>query len=333
MISVGILGGTGYTGKILLKFCADHINVKDVTVYGFSTAGESLLSIFPELQNQVTDSTIQSIKNISFEHDVYFIALPHGEALEYVPELIAKGKKVIDLGGDYRLDNPESYKEWYKKEHTSTELLNKKVYGLADYYNIDYSKINLVANPGCYPTSVLLSVLPFIENFSDVISTISTCSYSGTSGAGKSAKTDLLMSEMDGNVKAYNVNNHRHQPEIYQEMVKAGLKEEYTITMHLLPIAVGIYSTTTIRLKEEIDAEKLQEVYLKQYQNSKFVRIRKVPPSLTWVTGTNYCDINVSLKSKSLVITSAIDNLIKGAAGQAIQNMNKLFNWDETLGL
>ena len=333
MITVGIVGGSGYTGKKLLQICSAHPQIKEISIYGFSTAGEKISNVFPELVNQVVDTEIKSVKNISFEHDLYFIALPHGEALEYVPALIKAGKKVIDLGGDYRLDTPEEYKTWYNKEHSSPELLKDKCYSLADYLTIDYSKINLIANPGCYPTSVLLALLPFVNNFSSVINTINTCSYSGTSGAGKSAKTDLLMSEMDGNVKAYNVNNHRHQPEIYQELVKAGLKEEYNITMHLLPIAVGIYSTTTIKLKEEIDAEKLHKVYYDKYYSSPFVRLRKVPPSLTWVTGTNYCDINLSLKSKTLIITSAIDNLIKGAAGQAIQNMNKLFNWEESLGL
>ena len=333
MITVGIVGGSGYTGKKLLQLCSTHPNIKSFTVYGFSTAGENISSVFPELLNIVEDKVIESVKSISLEHDLYFIALPHGEALEYVPNLIKAGKKVIDLGGDYRLDTPEEYQTWYNKKHNSPELLKEKCYSLADYINTDYTKVNLIANPGCYPTSVLLALLPFISNFSDVINTVNTCSYSGTSGAGKSAKTDLLMSEMDGNVKAYNVNNHRHQPEIFQELVKAGLKEEYNITMHLLPIAVGIYSTTTIKLKEEIDAEKLAKVYFDKYNSSPFVRLRKVPPSLTWVTGTNFCDINLSLKSKTLVITSAIDNLIKGAAGQAIQNMNKLFNWEESLGL
>lgn len=333
MISLGIIGGTGYTGKKLLQFCANHPKIGDVAVYGNNSAGNRLLNLFPELMNTVNDTNILSVENISDEHDIYFVALPHGEALNYIPSLIQKGKKVIDLGGDYRFDDASEYEKWYKIEHSSAKLLNIKKYGLVDYYNIDYSKTELIANPGCYPTSVLLSVLPFIENFSDSINTISTCSYSGTSGAGKSAKTEMLMSEMDGNVKAYNVNNHRHQPEITQELKKAGLQSDYSITTHLLPVAVGIYSTTTIKLNKSINTELVIENYNNKYATSKFVRLRQIPPSLTWVVGTNFCDINVSVKHNTVIITSAIDNLIKGASGQAMQNMNKMFDFDETLGI
>lgn len=333
LISLGIIGGTGYTGKKLLQFGTNHPNVKNISVYGNNSAGNRILNLFPELMNTVEDSNILSVDDISFEHDVYFVALPHGEALNYIPELIKKGKKVIDLGGDYRFDDPVEYEKWYKIEHNSPTLLNEKKYGLADYYDIDYIHTNLIANPGCYPTSVLLSVLPFIENFSESINTISTCSYSGTSGAGKSAKPEMLLSEMDGNVKAYNVNNHRHQPEIAQELKKAGLLADYSITTHLLPVAIGIYSTTTIKLNKQIAAELINESYNIKYAASKFVRLRQIPPSLTWVVGTNFCDINVSVKNNTVIITSAIDNLIKGASGQALQNMNKMFDFDETLGI
>ncbi|HPN37493.1 MAG TPA: N-acetyl-gamma-glutamyl-phosphate reductase [Melioribacteraceae bacterium] len=333
MIDVGIIGGTGYTGKKLLQILTNHPNVKNITVYGNASAGNTLLNLFPELLNTVNDSCVLSVDEITFNHDIYFVALPHGEALKYIPQLIERGKKVIDLGGDYRFDNVEEYEKWYNIKHTSSKLLGFKQYGLADYYKLDYNNTNFIANPGCYPTSVLLSALPFVENFNEYINTISTCAYSGTSGAGKSAKTEMLMSEMDGNVKAYNVNNHRHQPEIIQELNKAGLIADYSITTHLLPVAVGIYSTTTIKLNKSVLPESVNEVYNKKYLNSKFVRLRQIPPSLTWVVGTNYCDINISIKHNTVIITSAIDNLIKGASGQAIQNMNKMFNYDETSGI
>jgi N-acetyl-gamma-glutamyl-phosphate reductase len=331
--NIAIIGGTGYTGKKLLQFCANHPEISSITLYGNSSAGDSLLNIFPELMNIVKDTEILSIEKISNSHDLYFVALPHGEALKYIPELLNNNKKVIDLGGDYRFDDPAEYEKWYKIKHNSAYLLNHKIYGLADYYDFDYSGTNLIANPGCYPTSVLLAVLPFVENFGNYINTISTCSYSGTSGAGKSAKTEMLMSEMHGNVKAYNINSHRHQPEISQELKKAGLTVDYSITTHLLPVAVGIYSTTTIKLNKPVNSDLVLKSYNNKYSTSKFVRLRQIPPSLTWVVGTNFCDINVSIKHNTVIITSAIDNLIKGAAGQAIQNMNKMFNFDETLGI
>lgn len=333
MISVGIIGGSGYTGKKLLEFCSAHPFVERIKVYGNSTAGEKISSIFPDLLNVIEDSTVESVSNITFDSDVYFIALPHGEATYYVPLLISHNKKVIDLGGDYRLDNKNNYEIWYNLKHTSANLLDKKLYGLADYNSADYSSYNLIANPGCYPTATLLSLLPFVSNFSDEIVSVTTTAYSGTSGAGKSAKADLLLSEMDGNVRAYNVNNHRHQPEILQQLNKSGFNAPFSFTTHLLPISVGIYATTSIHLKNKIDAELINQVFVSAYTKASFVRLRNAPPNLNWVTGTNFCDINISVKDKVVIITTAIDNLIKGAAGQAVQNMNNLFNWNEKLGL
>lgn len=333
MISIGVIGGSGYTGKKILEFCNNHPFVKDVTVYGNSTAGKPILSVFPDLTGIIDDSEILSAGNLSFDHDLYFIALPHGEALNYVPALISNNKKVIDLGGDYRLDSEIEYEKWYKLSHNSPELLNQKLYALADYPKTDYSNISLIANPGCYPTATLLGLLPLTEKFNNEILSVSVAAYSGTSGAGKSAKTELLMSEMYGNVRAYNVNKHRHQPEIFQALNKNGFDAPFSFTTHLLPVAVGIYATTTIHLKSNASENEIIDLYKNTYADSDFVRLRNTPPDLTWVTGTNFCDINVSVKDKIVVITSAIDNLIKGAAGQAVQNMNKLYNWNEKLGL
>ena len=304
-----------------------------IKVYGNSTAGEKLLSVFPDLVNIIEDDIIGSTNDISSEHDLYFSALPHGEALYYIPLLIAQGKKVIDLGGDYRLNSADDYITWYKLKHTSPDLLMSKLYGLADFNNESYADYNLIANPGCYPTATLLSLLPFTSNFGDEIISASTIAYSGTSGAGKSPKTDMLMSEMDGNVRAYNVNNHRHQPEILQQLEKNGFSSPFSFTTHLLPIAVGIYATTSLHLKNKIDADEVGKAYKEAYSSSPFVRLRDVPPNLNWVVGTNFCDINVSVKDSVVVITSAIDNLIKGASGQAVQNMNLVCGFDEKLGL
>ncbi len=333
MISVGIIGGSGYTGKKLLQFCENHPYVSDYKVYGSKSAGQTLTQLFPDLLNLISDSKIESAENISAEHDVYFVALPHGEALNIVPALYYAGKNVIDLGGDFRLDSKEEYEKWYHIEHQSTSLLTEKVYGLADYYSTDYSNKTFIANPGCYPTATLLSLLPVAENFGGDILSVSTSAYSGTSGAGKTPKQELMMSEMDGNVSAYNVNNHRHQPEILQVLKKLGFDSPFSFTTHLLPVSVGIYATTSVHLKKKINEKDLINLYESVYHSSGFVRMRNVPPNLSWVVNTNYCDINLSLKDNVLIITSAIDNLIKGASGQAFQNMNKLYGWDEGLGL
>ncbi|MEN8191311.1 MAG: N-acetyl-gamma-glutamyl-phosphate reductase [Bacteroidota bacterium] len=333
MISVGVIGGTGYTGKYLIEYLKQHPEISEYTIYASSSAGRKLLDIFPELLGLIENQTIQSANNISLDHDLYFISLPHGESLNFVPAILANGKKVIDLGGDYRLDSKELYSEWYGFDHNSSELLSEKIYGLADLSEINLLNANFIANPGCYPTSVQLALIPLIKNFSDEILSISTVSYSGSSGAGKKPKSELLLSELDGNVKAYNVNKHRHQPEIVQELKKCGLNSPFAFTTHLLPIARGIYSTSTVHLKNALDEEKIVQKYNEEYSESTFVRIRKTPPEIKWVVDTNFCDINISIDKKTVIITSTIDNLIKGASGQAIQNMNKMYGWDESLGI
>ena len=333
MISVGIIGGSGYTGKYLIQFCLNHPKIKSVSIYGKSTAGKTLDQVFPELLNQTEDYIILDSSNISFEHDVYFIALPHGEALKFVPELIEKKKIVIDLGGDYRLDDVHVYAEWYKIKHSSPDLLLNKTYGLADYFDNSNYQGSLIANPGCYSTATLLGMLPLTKNFYNRIISASTSAYSGTSGAGKSANQDLSFSEMDGNVRAYNINAHRHQPEIEQTLCKFGFTSPYSFTTHLLPASSGIYATTTVFLDSDMSKENIPELFNEKYGNSSFVRMRDVPPQLRWVVNTNFCDINVNVNKNTVVITSAIDNLIKGASGQAIQNLNKIYNWDETTGL
>lgn len=332
MISVGIIGGTGYTGKHLLEYCNKHPYVKEITVYAKSSAGDKLLNIFPELNGIISDQTVSSVDNLPDKHDLYFISLPHGEALKYVPNLYKKNKKIIDLGGDYRLNDVSVYEKHYKLTHSSPELLQVAKYGLAEFNAADKNTL-LVANPGCYPTSALLPLKPFIQKFADEIISVSINSYSGTSGAGKTPKAEMLMSEMDGNVAAYNVNSHRHKPEIEQELVKDGLMAPMAFTTHLLPVARGIYTTSTIHLKKELDEADIKAQFNMVYKDKYFVRIREVPPKLTWVTYTNFCDINLSLSGKTLVITSALDNLVKGASGQAVQNMNQMFGWNDCLGI
>lgn len=334
MISAGLVGATGYTGKKLISFCSNHPFISDFSVYAASTAGKMLWDVFPDLEYTIENKPVLPAGELSFEHDVYFLTLPHGGALEYVPKLIAEGKKVIDLGGDYRLDFEELYRQWYHLEHTSPYLLKSKVYGLADFVpEENYGNAGLIANPGCYPTATLLSLLPLVNGYASSVISASTVAYSGTSGAGKTAKPDLMMSEMSGNVRAYNVNTHRHEPEILQMLYRHKFKAPFSFTAHLLPLSTGIYATTVVHLKEEIQPEVIQALYTAVYADKTFVRLRNTPPDLQWVVGTNFCDVNINVSGAKVIITAAIDNLIKGAAGQAMQNLNKMYGWDESYGL
>ncbi|MFZ1289916.1 MAG: N-acetyl-gamma-glutamyl-phosphate reductase [Melioribacteraceae bacterium] len=332
MISVGIIGGSGYTGKYIVKFCSQHPNVGEYCIYANKSASQTIHDVFPDLVGEVENQIIKSIENLDLSHDVYFFALPHGESFKYIPMLVEANKKVIDLGADYRLDNVDIFHQTYGLVHTSTDLLKTKIYGLADICN-NYNSTSLIANPGCYPTAALLSSIPVVKNSGENILSISTVSYSGLSGAGKKASTDLLFAENYNSVKAYNVGTHRHEVEIEQELKKYNSNIEYSLTTHLLPVFSGIYSTTIIHLNSKIQQSEIDEIFSNQYQQKEFIRLRNTPPELKWVIGTNYCDINVKVAKSKIIITAAIDNLIKGASGQAVQNMNKIFGWNESLGI
>ena len=192
-INIGIIGGSGYTGKELLKILFNHPVIGTIDIYAQSSAGNSILDIFPELNGSMDDIQIKSINNLDYAADLFFTSLPHGETLNYIPRLIAEGKTVIDIGGDYRLSSSELYKQWYGFEHTSYELLKSKVYGLADVLKDSNYNHDLIANPGCYPTATLIPLIPIVEQFCKEIISISTVAYSGVSGAGKSLKPDLLL--------------------------------------------------------------------------------------------------------------------------------------------
>ncbi len=331
MISVAIIGGSGYTGKYIVKFCNEHPNIDEFVIYANKSANKTIYDVFPDLVGEVENSIIKNASDLVLSHDVYFFALPHGESLKYIPLLASNNKKIIDLGADFRLDSNETFLNTYKIDHPAPEYLTNKHYGLAEIN--DTYNYNLIANPGCYPTAALLSSIPVIKNNPINIQSISTVAYSGLSGAGKKATQSLLFSENYNSVKAYNVGSHRHEIEIAQELNKYGSNLNYSLTTHLLPVFSGIYSTTIIHLKNNVSQTEVNQMYNNQYQESTFVRVRETPPELRWVIETNYCDINAKCVDNKIIVTAAIDNLIKGASGQAMQNMNKLFGWEESLGI
>jgi N-acetyl-gamma-glutamyl-phosphate reductase len=333
-INIAIIGGTGYTGIELLKILNSHPNVEKIDIYAQSTAGNSIWEIFPGLSGSMEDFQIKSISDLDYSADLYFTALPHGEAMKYIPNLISEGKKVIDIGGDYRLSSSEIYKQWYGIEHTSSELLAIKIYGLADVLDDSDYNSNLISNPGCYPIATLIPLIPVVEYFSENIISISTVAYSGVSGAGKSTKPEMMMAEMYGNVKAYNLNKHRHEPEIVQVLQSSGLgNQPYSLSTHLLPITTGIYCTSVVQLNSSVSQNDVDKIIKQKYLAAPFIRIRKTPPEIKWVLNSNYCDIHAAVGPSRIILTSAIDNLIKGATGQAVQNMNKLYGLDQTTGL
>jgi N-acetyl-gamma-glutamyl-phosphate reductase len=269
--------------------------------------------------------------------DIVFLALPHGVSMNIAPEFIRAGKKVIDLSADYRLRDIKTYETWYAK-HSSAELIKDAVYGIPELYRQKIKKTKFIANPGCYPTSIILGLAPALKYKLIDVSTIIADSASGVSGAGREPLTGSLFCEVDGGFKAYKVGKHRHLPEIEQELnVMAGKKFAVSFTPHLLPVKRGILSTIYATLKKDVSLSELHSLYSSFYTEEKFVRIcpEGIYPNISSVCGSNYCDIGlaVDLRTKKVIIIAAIDNLIKGAAGQAVQNMNIICGFKEDTGL
>ena len=351
-IKVSIIGATGYAGKELVKILMNHQKVELIHLVSSSYAGKNIAEIFPEFLNKLDKKLINLDLNVlSQDSDLVLTALPHTVSMEVVPGLLKKGVKVIDLSADYRIKDPIVYKEWYKKEHNqvSEGLLNNAVYGLPEIYLDKIKDAPLVANPGCYPTSVILGVAPLLKYHFVESEGIIIDSKSGTTGAGRKLSSGLHFAECNENFKAYKVVKHNHIPEVEQELssiylggdgnkqTQQGTEIKVCFTPHLLPINRGILSTCYLTLKESKEEEEVLEAYQKFYQKAPFVRIFEPPnlPEIKFVTGTNYCDIGFSIdeRMEKIKIISVIDNLLKGAAGQAVQNMNIMSGFPETEGI
>lgn len=337
-IKAAVFGASGYTGQELIRILSGHPQVDLVAVTSRRYANQPVSAVFPSLLGRTSLSyTNAAPDEISRICDVVFLALPHGVSMDIAPVFVTSGKKVIDLSADYRLKEVATYEKWYAK-HSSADLFGQAVYGIPELYRDDIVKTKLVANPGCYPTSIILGLMPALKNKLVDTSAIIADSASGVSGAGRDPVVGSLFCEVDGGFKAYKVGNHRHTPEIEQELNKlAGEAFAITFTPHLLPVKRGILSTIYATMKKKITSADLHALYVSAYAGEEFVRVCPVGtyPNISSVCGSNYCDIGLAadLRTNRVIIVTAIDNLIKGAAGQAVQNMNLICGLAESCGL
>jgi len=339
MIKAGVIGAGGYAGINLISLLLKHPEVElSWVVSEEAHKGKKLDELFPHLTNicDLACGTLDDVKKLSKNVDVVFLALPHGIALNYVPDILAGGAKVVDLGADYRFDDEAVFKKWYQVEHKDKKVFAEAVFGLPELYRDKIKKARLIGNPGCYPTASILGITPLakkglIDNTSIIVD-----AKSGVSGAGRGVKQITLFCERNEGVKAYAVTNHRHMGEIEFQVTKAAGDQATRVTFvpHLIPQNRGILASIYMKLKKQSSTEELMKLYKDFYKGEPFVRIYETPCTKN-VWYTNYCDIGVEVNQDTgmVIVTSAIDNLIKGAAGQAVHNMNLIFGFAETVGL
>ncbi len=339
MIKAAILGATGYTGVELARLLYAHPAVETVFLSSESNAGSSFSAVHPQFLGHIDlNLSRMQLDAIPAEVDLVFCALPHGESAAVVPGLLRKGLRVIDLSADFRLGSAEHYREWYNLDHPNPALLAEAVYGLPELNRESISAAKLLANPGCYPTSILLALAPLLRHQLVKTDGIIIDAKSGVSGAGRSPKQAFHFPDCTENFKAYRVASHQHTAEIEQEMGKLAGKELFvTFTPHLVPMVRGILSTIYIEPLKPVSEAELCTLYGDFYSAAPFVRILKTPslPETRFVRCSNYCDLAFKYDSRTgrLILIAAIDNLVKGAAGQALQNMNIMFGLNEETGL
>ena len=338
-IKVGIIGATGYAGQELFRILYNHPYVEVTKVNSVSYTGQKYSDIYQNL-NELTDLECSNddIEKMADETDVIFLALPHGIASKCVTKSILEKCKIIDLGADFRLKDKSIYEKWYGVEHFGESLLNEAVYGLSEIYANEIKSARLVANPGCYTTCSILSLYPLVkENLID-LNSIVVDAKSGVTGAGRKPSQGTSYCECNESIKAYKVASHRHTPEIEQELSSAaGCEVKLIFTPHLTPMNRGILATCYAKLNGEADYQTLQNAYLKHYRSKKFIRILKEGnfPETKLTKGSEYVDIGFTIdkRTNTAIVIGAIDNLVKGAAGQAVQNMNIMFGYDEDTAL
>jgi N-acetyl-gamma-glutamyl-phosphate reductase len=336
LLNIGIIGATGYAGAELLRILSRHKKINISVITSRQYAGVMFDKVYPCMKGIIDLPCEEYSSDLYDKADLFFLALPHKLPMAIAPNLLDAGKKVIDLSADFRFSNPEIYEKYYQP-HTAKNILSKSVYGLSEIYRDKIKNATIVGNPGCYPTSALLPLLPLIKtDFIDSKSIIID-SKSGVSGAGRSLSLKTHYCEVNESFKAYKVAQHRHNPEI-EEVLSAELEKKIKITFvpHLVPMSQGMETTIYLNLNKKIKRSDIIKLFKNHYLNEYFIRIKKdEPPDTIHVKGTNFCDIGAVIDERNnrLILLSVIDNLIKGAAGQAVQNMNIMCGFKETEGL
>ena len=336
-LHVSIVGGSGYTGSELLRLLVNHPYIEIDQITSRQDDGKNVTDIFPFMPKKIKISFVHP-DNANFEKsELIFFATPNGIAMNFAEKLVSKGKKIIDLAADFRIKNIKLWEQWYAMKHACPRLVDTAVYGLSELKKNEIKSAKIIANPGCYPTAILLALYPLLNKKIINEQSIIIDAKSGISGAGKKNDDNLLMSEAYDNFNAYSVQGHRHEPEIEENLkVITNTKDIKALFVpHLLPMVRGIYATIYVDLNEDLSEQELDSIYSEAYSQSIFVNfmgINKIPKT-KMVRGSNQCKISCYKRGNKVVILSTIDNLVKGAAGQAIQNLNIMFNFQEDAGL
>ncbi|TNJ37149.1 N-acetyl-gamma-glutamyl-phosphate reductase [Chlorobaculum thiosulfatiphilum] len=330
-VTVSVIGASGYSGAELVKLLMKHPGVAVEELYAHTQAGKRFTDLYPSIP---CDKVFQTYSGQT-DSDLYFLALPHGEALQLVPGIVAAGKKVIDLSGDFRLTSIAEHKHFYGGDKSAEDVLQ---YGMPELFRDEIVGSTAISNPGCYATSIILGLAPLFRGGMAglAVESVNVTAISGISGAGRSSKLELSFSEMSGNMRAYKVGKHQHTPEIMQTLGASATDPSFRFVMTpmIAPYVRGIYSVLNVRLASPVAMDAIRELYARFYANAPFVRLRDGVTEVSHVAHTNFCDVSLAFESDgSLVIITAIDNLVKGAAGQAVQNMNLMLGFDETAAL
>ncbi len=341
MISSAVLGATGYAGQELVRLLAQHPDVQLKAVTTQSYGSQNITDVFPHLKGAVSIACTENDIETASECDVVFVALPHGVASHMLTKDILKKTRVIDLGADFRLKDVGTYEKWYQTEHGNKTLIADATYGLTEWNEEAIAKSNLIANPGCYATASSLVLLPLLAEGIIDPSSIIVDAKSGVSGSGRTATQAVHYNECNETIKAYGIATHRHTPEIEEQLSKHAPGVKISFTPHLVPMNRGILVTAYATLKQKVTSTKALDVFKKHYDQKPFVRLCKQDenpsqlPETRWVKGSNFCDIGwvVDERTNRIIVVAALDNLMKGAAGQAVQNMNVMFGLDQVRGL
>ena len=339
MIKAGIIGATGYAGQELIRLLYNHTKVEIIHLSSRSYAGKKLSEVYPNFTG-ILDIELAGMdaQQMADDCDVVFFALPHGLTAGQISEELLEKTKIIDIGADFRLKDKDVYESWYKVKHSAPQFLKEAVYGLCELNREQIKNARIVANPGCYTTCSITSLAPLVANKIIDNSTIIIDAKSGVSGAGRSLSLPAIFPESNESFKAYGIGNHRHTPEIEQELSSiAGKDIVLSFTPHLVPMNRGILTTAYASLAKDINSKELTSLYSEYYKDEKFIRICQDDslPETRFVRNSNFVDIGIKTdpRTKRVIAVAAIDNLVKGAAGQAVQNMNLMFGIQEDSGL